>query len=322
MIQIQLKMILVDPTNPTIRKVTVNQGDDDKLEHDLKIVQSIPYKLWLKIAEWGAETGLLSINLQSKAKEIAHDLKFDHKLSSSSVNRGMTIFDKVCEENYELLEEADILLKEEQFEIEQRKIQQSIVNNVNINEIDIDMVLISKMVEFDRRKKVLDDWKFKIMQDVVLGLRPLTEKLKHGFRLNLKALLNRGFRLDQYELVNVVMDILSLVQRHNNMKAIGSKNTKPEIIVRKGLWKRGFRYRLNYKRLPGHPDIVLRKYRTCIFVNGCFWHGHFVEMDKMENSVCCKIPMTNHDFGSLKFAEIKNEIKRSRESWQKWAGTV
>lgn len=187
---------LVDPTNPTIRKVTVNQGNDDKSEHDLKIVQSIPYKLWLKIAEWGAETGMLSINLQSKAKEIAHDLKFDHKLSSSSVNRGMTIFNKVCEENYELLEEADKLLKEEQFEIEQRKIQQNIVNNVNVNEIEIDLELISKMVEFDRRKKVLDDWKFKIMQDVVLGLRPLTEKMKYGFRLNLKLLLSRGFRLD------------------------------------------------------------------------------------------------------------------------------
>lgn len=71
------------------------------------------------------------------------------------------------------------------------------------------------------------------------------------------------------------MDKLSKQQRHNNMAAIRSKNTKPEMIVRRGLWKRGFRYRLNHKRLPGHPDLVLRKYRTCIFVNGCFWYGHF-----------------------------------------------
>lgn len=48
----------------------------------------------------------------------------------------------------------------------------------------------------------------------------------------------------------------------------------PERIVRQYLWRRGFRYRLNSPRLPGHPDLVLRKYRTCIFVNGCFWHGH------------------------------------------------
>ena len=66
------------------------------------------------------------------------------------------------------------------------------------------------------------------------------------------------------------MDKLTAQQRHANMVAIRSKDTKPEMIVRRGLWKRGFRYRLNHKRLPGHPDLVLRKYRTCIFVNGCF----------------------------------------------------
>ena len=73
------------------------------------------------------------------------------------------------------------------------------------------------------------------------------------------------------------MDHLTPQQRHKNMAAIHNKNTKPEMIVRKGLWRRGFRYRLNHKRLPGHPDLVLRKYRTCIFINGCFWHGHLVE---------------------------------------------
>ena len=58
------------------------------------------------------------------------------------------------------------------------------------------------------------------------------------------------------------------------MASIKGKDTKPEMLVRKFLWGRGFRYRLNHTRLPGKPDIVLRKYRTCIFVNGCFWHGH------------------------------------------------
>ena len=74
------------------------------------------------------------------------------------------------------------------------------------------------------------------------------------------------------------MDKLSAEQRHKNMAAIHSKNTKPEWIVRRGLWSRGFRYRLNSPKLPGHPDLVLRKYRTCIFVNGCFWHGHNVSL--------------------------------------------
>ena len=53
-----------------------------------------------------------------------------------------------------------------------------------------------------------------------------------------------------------------------------TEDTKPELLVRKFLFSRGFRYRLNHPRLPGHPDIVLHKYRTVIFVNGCFWHGH------------------------------------------------
>ena len=61
------------------------------------------------------------------------------------------------------------------------------------------------------------------------------------------------------------MDRLTPQQRHANMAAIRGKDTKPEMIVRRGLWKRGFRYRLNHKRLPGHPDLVLRKYRTCMF---------------------------------------------------------
>ena len=79
------------------------------------------------------------------------------------------------------------------------------------------------------------------------------------------------------------MDKLSPEQRHKNMAAIRGKDTKPEIIVRKGLWRMGFRYRLNHKRLPGHPDLVLKKYRTCIFVNGCFWHGHNVDISNFED---------------------------------------
>ena len=112
------------------------------------------------------------------------------------------------------------------------------------------------------------------------------------------------------------MDKLTPEQRHKNMAAIRGKDTKPEMIVRRGLWSRGFRYRLNHKRLPGHPDLVLRKYRTCIFVNGCFWHGHFVEMDKMENSECCKIPKSNREFWVEK---IRRNKERDKEEQKKLA---
>ena len=103
------------------------------------------------------------------------------------------------------------------------------------------------------------------------------------------------------------MDKLSAEQRHKNMAAIRSKDTKPEMIVRKGLWSRGFRYRLNSPRLPGHPDLVLRKYRTCVFVNGCFWHGH---------EGCCKIPNTNREFW---VAKIKRNQERDIETQKRLA---
>ena len=112
------------------------------------------------------------------------------------------------------------------------------------------------------------------------------------------------------------MDRLNAQQRHQNMAAIHSKNTKPEMIVRRGLWKRGFRYRLNHKRLPGHPDLVLRKYRTCIFVNGCFWHGHHINLQfddlrfTISDSGCCKIPKTNREFW---VAKIRRNKERDRE---------
>ena len=109
------------------------------------------------------------------------------------------------------------------------------------------------------------------------------------------------------------MDHLSPQQRSKNMAAIRNKDTKPEMIVRRGLWKRGLRFRLNHKRLPGHPDLVLRKYRTCIFVNGCFWHGHHVELSKMESSVCCKIPTTNHDFWVAKIRRNKERDKEEQK---------
>ena len=69
-------------------------------------------------------------------------------------------------------------------------------------------------------------------------------------------------------------DKITPSQRSHCMSRIRGKNTKPEILVRKGLHARGFRFRLHNKKLPGSPDIVLPKYGVAIMVNGCFWHGH------------------------------------------------
>ena len=112
-------------------------------------------------------------------------------------------------------------------------------------------------------------------------------------------------------------DIHSPQRRHANMAAIHGKDTKPEIVVRRWLWGHGFRYRLNHSRLPGKPDIVMRKYRTCIFLNGCFWHGHGMATpplkslgSRVESSECCKISKTNRDF---RVAKIRRDQERDVE---------
>lgn len=103
------------------------------------------------------------------------------------------------------------------------------------------------------------------------------------------------------------------IKRHNNMAAIKGKDTKPEMVVRKFLWSRGYRYTLNHPRLPGKPDIVLRKYRTCIFVNGCFWHGHTIkEMQgngtaRITGCHYFKMPNTNRDYWENKIH--RNQIR-------------
>ena len=91
------------------------------------------------------------------------------------------------------------------------------------------------------------------------------------------------------------------------MAAIRSRDTKPERLVRRFLFSRGFRYRLCHRRLPGHPDIVMRKYRTCIFVNGCFWHGH-------EDCRFFRMPKTNTDFWTQKILRNRERDKADQKA--------
>lgn len=131
-------------------------------------------------------------------------------------------------------------------------------------------------------------------------------------------------------------DHLSPAQRHLVMSHIRSRNTKPELKVRHWLWHHGYRYRLNVKGVPGKPDIVMRRYHTAIFVNGCFWHGHHMEWKvengegenpvrgsisadrgvnpgETENGKCCKIPQTNTEFWVNK---IQRNQQRDQQNYQ------
>lgn len=101
-------------------------------------------------------------------------------------------------------------------------------------------------------------------------------------------------------------DTKTPAERSENMSRIRSTNTKPEEIVRKYLFSHGFRYRKNDKRYPGKPDIVLSKYRTIIFVNGCFWHMHGCSRSRL--------PRSNQDYWKPK---IERNIQRDADNKQK-----
>ena len=99
--------------------------------------------------------------------------------------------------------------------------------------------------------------------------------------------------------------IFSFQKRSDIMSKIGGKNTKPEMLVRKFLFSKGFWYRINVKTLPGKPDIVLPKYKTVIFINGCFWHGH--------NCKKGKLPSSNIDFWRKKISNNKSRDDKNSD---------
>ena len=102
------------------------------------------------------------------------------------------------------------------------------------------------------------------------------------------------------------MDVHDSKTRSYNMSRIKGKNTKPEETVRKYLFSKGFRYRKNDKRLPGKPDIVLPKYKTIIFVNGCFWHKH-------EGCRYFAWPQNNAEFWKVK---IESNVVRDKKQYE------
>ena len=101
-------------------------------------------------------------------------------------------------------------------------------------------------------------------------------------------------------------DVHTPAQRSYNMSRIKGKDTKPEMLVRRFLHSHGFRYKLHDKTLPGKPDIVLPKYKTVIFVHGCFWHGH-------EGCKYATIPKTRTEWWTNKInTNIKNDDKATK----------
>lgn len=105
-------------------------------------------------------------------------------------------------------------------------------------------------------------------------------------------------------------DIMTPEQRSRCMAAVKSNDTKPEMIVRRYLHSLGFRYGLHNKKLPGSPDIILRRFKTVIFINGCFWHGH-------ENCNNYRMPKSNVDFWQSKINRNRARDERNLNDLQK-----
>lgn len=110
------------------------------------------------------------------------------------------------------------------------------------------------------------------------------------------------------------MDVHSKTKRSYNMSRIHSKDTKPEMIVRKLCHKRGLRFRLHRKDLPGKPDLTFKKYKTVIFVNGCFWHMHDCKYGNVS-------PKTNSEFWGKKRGknterDQRNALKLKSSGWR------
>lgn len=108
-------------------------------------------------------------------------------------------------------------------------------------------------------------------------------------------------------------DIVEKAKRSEMMSGIRSKNTRPELIVRKELFAKGLRYRLHLKNIPGKPDIIFKKYKAVIFIHGCFWHCHDCHLFKW--------PQTRQDFWhskilSNKQRDINNRVLLEKEGWR------
>ncbi len=178
---------LIDEKNPPKRNIISDTTDeDDVIKEQIDILRSIPTALWKKIAEWGQDEEALSPTLQSAARDIAYIVKNNRKFSETERRRAMMIYESVCKKNIELLALADELA-------EQTELQEPI-NQTNKDTVDITFELIEKMVAWDKRRRILKDWQWRVMDDVAQGRKPLTDQMKYAFYRNWELLKKRGFQ--------------------------------------------------------------------------------------------------------------------------------
>lgn len=175
----------IDENNPPQRNRHNNTEETEKTrKYQEGIIKSIPFSLWRKIATWGRDSGMLQPTQTLLADDIVYKLKNKRQFTDSEISRAYKIYEVVWQHNPELLEEADELAQQEKADAEK---------TLSDDAADMTMELIQQMVNWDKRRRILEDWKWIIMNDVLEGRRELTDKMKYVFFLNLERLKKAGF---------------------------------------------------------------------------------------------------------------------------------
>lgn len=187
----EIRQDFIDEKNPPKRnhKNDVEDEESDK-RHKEGIIRAIPFSLWKKIETWGRDTEMLQPTLTSLASDIAYKIKNNRKLNDSDISRGYLIYENVWQHNPELLEEADSLAEQDRAKAEEASGSSS-QRSDGQDEITLELVL--SMVEWDKHRRILEDWKWKAMKDVADGTKPLTDRMKYAFYFNLQKLKKAGF---------------------------------------------------------------------------------------------------------------------------------
>lgn len=180
-----IKADLIDENNPSKRNAVADiENVEETQQYEENLLRSIPHALWKKIEKWGKETGCLSATQQAFAGfDMANKVKFNRSISDNDRSKAMTIFEIVCQYNIDLLSEADELTEE---------ILEEAVK-ITTDDHGITVELIQKMVDWDKRRHILKDWQWNVMNDIVSGKRALNSSLAWGCKKNLELLTKRGF---------------------------------------------------------------------------------------------------------------------------------
>ncbi len=182
---IDIKSDMIDPKQAAKRNI-ITETDDEKEQqkYETELLKSIPFKLWREIETWGKESGCLSPNQTTVAYDISNKIKNGRPIEEVR-QRAMKIFEIVCQENIELLNHADELQDDPQPDH----------RNTDSTTTEITIDVVKQMVEWDKRKRVLEDWKWNAMKGIVEGRFPLEGKYIIACQRNLEKLKQRGFRL-------------------------------------------------------------------------------------------------------------------------------